>query len=112
MYLKLSYFFIEKVMKVIKCLLLSLKEIFIVLFIQYFILIISIILFNGYENIYIGNINKDEKKLIIPKIKMLDYYLKLSYKYDVITKRKYEVVSNYLLELTKMIIGWINEENK
>mgnify|MGYP001398758666 CR=1 FL=1 len=33
-----------------------LKEIFIVLFIQYFILIISIILFNGYENIYIGNI--------------------------------------------------------
>ena len=56
MYLKLSYFFIEKVMKVIKCLLLSLKEIFIVLFIQYFILIISIILFNGYENIYIGNI--------------------------------------------------------
>ena len=43
-------------MKVIKCLLLSLKEIFIVLFIQYFILIISIILFNGYENIYIGNI--------------------------------------------------------
>lgn len=43
---------------------------------------------------------------------MLDYYLKLSYKYDVITKRKYEVVSNYLLELTKMIIGWINEENK
>lgn len=68
--------------------------------------------FDILENIYIGNINKDEKKLIIPKIKMLDYYLKLSYKYDVITKRKYEVVSNYLLELTKMIIGWINEENK
>lgn len=68
--------------------------------------------FDILENIYIGNINKDEKKLIIPKIKMLDYYLKLSYKYDVITKRKYEVVSNYLLELTKMIIGWINEKNK
>lgn len=43
---------------------------------------------------------------------MLDYYLKLSYKYNIITKRKYEVVSNYLLELTKMIMGWINEESK
>ena len=43
-------------MKKIKYLLLSLKEIFIVLFIQYFILIISIILFNGDKNIYIGNI--------------------------------------------------------
>ena len=73
---------------------------------------ISCTCFDILENIYIGNINKDEKKLIIPKINMLDYYLKLSYKYDVITKRKYEVVSNYLLELTKMIIGWINEENK
>ena len=52
--------------------------------------------FDILENIYIGNINKDEKKLIIPKIKMLDYYLKLSYKYDVITKRKYEVVIIYL----------------
>lgn len=43
-------------MKKIKYLLLSLKEIFIVLFFQYFILIISIILFNGDKNIYIGNI--------------------------------------------------------
>ena len=43
-------------MEKIKYLLLSLKEIFIVLFIQYFILIFSIILFNGDENIYIGNI--------------------------------------------------------
>ena len=43
-------------MKKIKYLLLSLKEIFIVLFIQYFILIFSIILFNGDEYIYIGNI--------------------------------------------------------
>lgn len=64
------------------------------------------------ENIYIGNVNKNNKKLVIPKIKMLDYYLKLSYKYNIITKRKYEVVSNYLLEITKMIIGWINEESR
>ena len=64
------------------------------------------------EYIYISNIDKKNKKLIIPKIKKLYYYLKLSYKYNIITKKKYEVVSNYLLELTKMIMGWINEESK
>ena len=68
--------------------------------------------FDILENTYISNIDYSNRKLIIPKIKMLDYYLKLSYKYDIITKKKYEVVSNYLLELTKMIMGWINEESK
>ena len=55
---------------------------------------------------------KSEKIYIIPKIKMLDYYLKLSYEKKIITKRKYEVISNYLLEITKMIFGWINEKSK
>lgn len=73
---------------------------------------ISSTCFEILEYIYISNIDKKNKKLIIPKIKMLDYYLKLSYKYNIITKKKYEVVSNYLLELTKMIMGWINEESK
>lgn len=68
--------------------------------------------FDILENIYISNIDKNNKKLLIPKIKMLDYYLKLSYKNNIITKRKYEVVSNYLLELVKMVIGWSNEEGK
>lgn len=43
---------------------------------------------------------------------MLDYYMYLSYKYNIITKKKYEVISNYLLELIKMISIWINEKNK
>ena len=64
------------------------------------------------EYIYISNIEKSEKIHIIPKIKMLDYYLKLSYEKKIITKRKYEVISNYLLEITKMIFGWINEKSK
>lgn len=68
--------------------------------------------FDILEGIYISNIDSKNKKYIIPKIKMLDYYLKLSYKNEIITKRKYEVISNYLLELVKMILGWTNEEIK
>ena len=43
---------------------------------------------------------------------MLDYYMYLSYKNSIITKKKYEVISNYLLELIKMINSWINEKSK
>ena len=68
--------------------------------------------FDILENIYVSNIEVTYKKYIIPKLKMLDYYLKLSYKKDIITKRKYEVISNYLLELVKMVICWNNEEIK
>lgn len=64
------------------------------------------------ENIYITNINREKHIYLIPKIKMLDYYMYLSYKYNIITKKKYEVISNYLLELIKMINLWVNEKNK
>lgn len=68
--------------------------------------------FDILEYIYISNMDHDSKKYIIPKIKMLDYYLKFSYKLEIISKRKYEVCSNYLLEITKMVMGWIHEESK
>ena len=105
MYLKLSYFFIEKVMKVIKCLLLSLKEIFIVLFIQYFILIISIILFNGYENIYIGNILLSIFSIIYISI----IYNMILYRFNLYT---YDTNNTFLFLdiLTSGIIGPIFEE--
>jgi len=61
------------------------------------------------ENIYITNIEKQKHIYLIPKLKMLDYYMYLSYKYNIITKKKYETISNYLLELIKMINSWINE---
>ena len=35
---------------------------------------------------------------------MLDYYLKVSY--------KNEVISNYLLEIIRMILGWNSEKSK
>ena len=64
------------------------------------------------ENIYISNIEKQNKKYIIPKLQMLDYYLKISYEKKIINKRKYEVISYYLLEIIKMIYGWICEKSR
>ena len=43
--------------------------------------------FSILESIYNGNIDFNYKKTTIPKIQMLDYYLKLSYKYDIISKK-------------------------
>ena len=36
--------------------------------------------FDLLESIYISNLEPEHKKYIIPKIKLLDYYLKISYK--------------------------------
>ena len=68
--------------------------------------------FDILENIYVSNIDSKNKKILIPKIKMLDYYLILSYKKEIISRKKYEVVSNYLLELMKMIMSWMHEESR
>ena len=67
--------------------------------------------FDILEYIYLANIDSSKKNNILPKIKMLDYYMKLSYDYNIITKKKYSVISNYLLELLKMIYGWCDEKN-
>ena len=72
-------------------------------------------LFDILEYSYMANNNIDRynnKRICIVKLEMIDYYLKLSYEKKIITKRKYEVISNYLLEITKMIFGWINEKSK
>lgn len=68
--------------------------------------------FDILEMIYLSNIDNSNKKYIIPKLKMLDYYFKLSYKKEIISKRKYEVISNYLLEIVKMVMGWSNEKSR
>ena len=68
--------------------------------------------FDILENIYIINNNSNYKECLIPKIKMLDYMMYLSYKYNIITKKKYETISNYLLELIKMIHSWLYEKSK
>lgn len=68
--------------------------------------------FDIIEFIYIANIDYNQKKYIVPKLKMLDYYLKISYKNDIISKKKYEVISNFLSEIVKMVVSWSNEKKE
>lgn len=69
------------------------------------------------EYCYIANQGYEKEmyqKLSLVKIEMVDYYLKTSYKKELISKKKYESISKHLLEINKMICGWIknNEESK
>lgn len=62
---------------------------------------------NGYE--------KEKNKIIcLSKLSMVDYYLKLSYKNELISKKKYETITKHLLEIKLMVRSWIkiNEESK
>ena len=111
-------------MEKIKYLLLSLKEIFIVLFIQYFILIFSIILFNGDENIYIGNILLSIFSIIyiLSKRRVIDisfniknnYFISIIYNMILYRLNLYTYDTNntflFLDILTSGIIGPIFEE--
>ena len=52
------------------------------------------------------NIMKD----IIVEIKMIEYFIKVSYKYKLISLKKFENIGKYLLELNAMVNGWIKNE--
>ncbi len=52
------------------------------------------------------NIMKD----IIVEIKMIEYFIKVSYKYELISFKKFENVGKYLLELNAMVSSWIKNE--
>lgn len=74
-------------------------------------------LFNILELSYLANNNFEKQKNqvhMIVKIYLVDYYLKLSYKNDLMSKRKYEMLSKKLFEINKMIRAWMNnsEEQK
>ena len=69
------------------------------------------------ELCYIANNGYDREKnqvICLSKLSMVDYYLKLSYKEEIISKKKYESISKHLLEINLMIRSWIesNEKNK
>ena len=55
---------------------------------------------------------KDHQYLIISKIKMLDFYFMISLNNKLINQKKYVSYTNYLLDITKLIYGWINEKKK
>lgn len=63
---------------------------------------------------YKANITKNKyyKQEILIKIKLIDFYLNISLDKKYISYKKYIKIVNHLIEITKMIHGWINEKNK
>lgn len=67
-------------------------------------------MYNVLEYAYMASLDSKYKLFIISKIKMVDFYLKISFEKKYISYKKYERVSNYLLEILKMVYGWLNYE--
>ena len=49
-------------------------------------------------------------KEILIKIKMIEYYVKISYDYKLISLKKFENIWLHLLEINKMVNSWIKNE--
>lgn len=67
------------------------------------------------ELCYIANYGFDKEKnqiICLSKVSMVDYYLKLSYKNEIISKKKYESISKHLLEIKIMLKSWIKSNEK
>ena len=64
------------------------------------------------EWIYRANVFQelDDKKEIIVKIQMLNFYLEEAYNKELLTHKKLINYSSYLLELDKMVRAWFNYE--
>ena len=76
---------------------------------------ISKSLYELLELVYLANINIDRennKKKCIVKLELIDFYIMIMYKNMIISKKKYEGISLHLLEIKKMLYGWINEKNR
>ena len=52
------------------------------------------------------NIMKD----IVVEIKMIEYFIKVSYKYKLISYKKFDNIGKYLLEINLMVNSWIKNE--
>lgn len=61
---------------------------------------------------YKASIHKDIiiMKDIVVEIKMIEYYIKVSYKYKLISCKKIENIGKYLLEINAMVNSWIKNE--
>ena len=67
------------------------------------------------ELVYKANIHKDIffMKESLVKIRMIEYYIKISLEKKIISFKKYENIGKFLLEINKMINVWaLNEKNK
>ncbi len=64
------------------------------------------------ELVYRANIYQDINymKEIVIKVRMIEYYIKVSLNKQILSFKKYEIIGNHLLELNKMINAWIKYE--
>lgn len=69
------------------------------------------------ELIYYYVVNKDNKRIygkylkdLIVKLSMLDYYMLISYENKLISCKKYTIISNFIIEIRKMVYGIIRNE--
>ena len=81
---------------------------------KYFVLKNKIIetCYNILEWIYRANIfqEKNDKKEIVVKIQMLNFYLEEALRKKIITSKKFFKYSSHLLELDKMVRAWFKYE--
>lgn len=57
-----------------------------------------------------GNIRNKYLKDCLVDISLIDYYMGTVYKLEIINKKRYIIIVNNLIEISKMINGWINNE--
>lgn len=73
-------------------------------------------LYDLLEILYMANEFRDKRKKYqfkaIVKIKMLDFYLKVSCDKKYISYKKYQKVSLHLLDILRLLYGWIKYEKK
>jgi hypothetical protein len=72
-------------------------------------------IFDLLEIAYLANgsdkdIRVSYQKQLLVKIKMLDFYIKISCDKKIINYKRYEKVGKHLLEITKLVHAWINSE--
>lgn len=75
--------------------------------------LISKTMYEMLEYIYLANTNIEREKnisLSIVKLQMVDFYLLLAYKNELISRKKYEGISKHLLEIKNMMFGYKNYE--
>ena len=66
------------------------------------------------EMIYIANMSDDKnlKIKILSKLSMLDFYLEKSFKNNIISEKVCKKKSNELINISKLIYGWIRSDSK
>lgn len=76
-------------------------------------------IFDLLETAYLANTFEGEQReyyqrILIVKIRTLDFYIQLSCDKKLINHKKYEKIGNHLLEITRLTYGWIknNEASK